>query len=169
MPFDLINEEAGRDIGIGLGRVVAVDSKALTADQARFLRIQIELPLNKPLRRGGPVISPKGDKSMVAFKYERLVGLCFRCGTLGREEKFFKVLIEMVEGENPYGEWMKAGYRGSQGNMRRRPQDFPQRHEGIDRSDQGEGPPATATEPDSNKNGFAFNDAWLTLQVRKQT
>ena len=50
LPFDLINEDVGRDIGSGLGRAVAVDSKALTADQARFLRIRVEIPLNKPLR-----------------------------------------------------------------------------------------------------------------------
>ena len=49
LPFDLINEDAGRDIGSGLGRVVDVDSKALTANQARFLRIRVEIPLNKPL------------------------------------------------------------------------------------------------------------------------
>ena len=63
LPFDLINEEVGRDIGSGLGRMVAVDSKALMADQARFLRIWVEIPLNKPLRPESPVISPEGDKS----------------------------------------------------------------------------------------------------------
>ena len=49
LPFDLINEDVGRDIGSGLGRVVAVDSKALTTNQARFLKIRVEIPLNKPL------------------------------------------------------------------------------------------------------------------------
>lgn len=67
------------------------------------------------------MVSPEGDKTVVAFKYERLVGLCFRCGTLGHDEKGCKFPLEMVGGENPYGEWMKAGFRGSQGNMRRRP------------------------------------------------
>lgn len=84
--FDLIIEEARRDIGSGLGRVVVVDSKALTVDQARFLKIQIEIPLDKPLRRGGPMIILEGDKTMVAFKYERLVGLCFRCGSLAMKK-----------------------------------------------------------------------------------
>ena len=124
LPFDLINEDAGRDIGSGLGRVVDVDSKALTADQARFLRIRVEIPLNKPLQRGSPVISPEGDKALVAFKYERLVRLCYRCGMLGHEEKYCVVPLETVEGEHPYGEWMNVGYRGSQGNMGRRPQGF---------------------------------------------
>ena len=76
-----------------------VDSKALTADQARFLRIRVEIPLNKPLRRGSPVISLEGDKALVAFKYERLVGLCYRCGMLGHEEKYCIVSLETAKRE----------------------------------------------------------------------
>ena len=49
MPFDLINEEAGLDIGRGIERVVEVDCKALASDQARFLRIRVEIPLEKPI------------------------------------------------------------------------------------------------------------------------
>ena len=67
------------------------------------------------------MISPEGDKALVAFKYKRLVGLCYRYGMLGHEEKFCIVPSEMAERENLYEEWMKAGYRGSQGNMGRRP------------------------------------------------
>lgn len=39
LPFDLFTEEVGLDIGMGLGRVVEVDYKGFTSDQARFLRI----------------------------------------------------------------------------------------------------------------------------------
>ena len=39
LPFDLINEEAGLDIGQGIRRGVEVDCKALASDQARSLRI----------------------------------------------------------------------------------------------------------------------------------
>lgn len=35
----------------------------------------------------GPVTNPEGDSFMVAFKYERLVGLCYACGHLGHEKK----------------------------------------------------------------------------------
>nr|POF18755.1 uncharacterized protein CFP56_59889 [Quercus suber] len=159
LPFDLINEEAGRDIGRGLGRVVAVDSRALTADQAKFLRIRIEIPLDKPLRRGGPVISPEGDKTMVAFKYERLVGLCFRCGTFGHEEKVCKLPLVTVGGGNPYGEWMKAGFRGSQGNMKRSPQDYPRRREDSGRPERGGGPPSSAAEQNSNYGALVIYEA----------
>ena len=34
--FDLLSEEVGRDIGNGLGKVVEVDLKALSSDQAVF-------------------------------------------------------------------------------------------------------------------------------------
>ena len=37
LPFDLINEEAGRDIGRSIGELVEVDCKAFNSDQAKFL------------------------------------------------------------------------------------------------------------------------------------
>ena len=77
LPFDLINEEAGRDIGQGIGRVIDMDNKAIASDQARFLRVRVEMPLDKPIPRGAPIFSSKGDKVWVAFQYECLVGLCF--------------------------------------------------------------------------------------------
>ena len=63
LPFNLINEEASSDTGKSIGELVEVDCKAFKLDQSRFLRIRVEVPLNKPLRRGGPVISPEGETS----------------------------------------------------------------------------------------------------------
>ena len=45
------------------------------------------MPLDKPIRRGAPVISPEGDRVWVAFQYERLLGLCLSYGFLGHEAK----------------------------------------------------------------------------------
>ena len=42
----------------------------------------MELPLDKPLCRGGVVASPKGDNVCIGFKYEHLVGLCYQCGRI---------------------------------------------------------------------------------------
>lgn len=61
MLFDLINEEVRLDIGRGIRSVVEVDRKALALNQASFLRIQVEILLEKPLRRGGQVVNPEGD------------------------------------------------------------------------------------------------------------
>ena len=54
LPFDLLLEEVGREIGSGLGEV-----------------------LDKPLRGGRVVASPEGDKVCIGFKYKRLVGLYY--------------------------------------------------------------------------------------------
>nr|POE59542.1 hypothetical protein CFP56_15748 [Quercus suber] len=72
LPFELFNEEVGMDIRNRIGTVVAIDCKSLASDQARFLRIRVEVPLDKLLRRGASILSPEGDKVWVAFQYERL-------------------------------------------------------------------------------------------------
>lgn len=87
LPFDLINDEEGLDIGKRLGRVVEVDKKTFSSDQARFIRVRVAIPLEKPIRRGGYVSNPKGDQVQIGFKYERLVGLCFQCGLFGHDAK----------------------------------------------------------------------------------
>nr|POF10469.1 hypothetical protein CFP56_04694 [Quercus suber] len=56
VPFELFNEEAARDIGSGIGTVIDVDDKQFSLEQARFLRIRVEIPLNQPLRQDGPVV-----------------------------------------------------------------------------------------------------------------
>ena len=111
LPFDLITEQMGWDIGKAIGRVLDVDSKAIVSNQARFLRVHVELPLDKSIRRGAPVLSLKGDKVMVAFQYERLMGLCYNCGLLGHEAKGCNAGMRRQGEDSPYGEWLKAGSR----------------------------------------------------------
>lgn len=65
LPFDLINVEAGLKIRNSLGQVVEVE--ALTRDQARFLRVRVVTPLDKPIRRGGSIVNPEGDKTWISF------------------------------------------------------------------------------------------------------
>ena len=71
----------------------------------------MEVSLNKPLRPGGPVISPEREETRVAFQYERLVRWCFNCGRIGHEQGDCSVPVSAEKGERPNGEWLKAGYR----------------------------------------------------------
>uniref|UniRef100_A0A7N2L855 CCHC-type domain-containing protein n=1 Tax=Quercus lobata TaxID=97700 RepID=A0A7N2L855_QUELO len=115
LPFDLINEEAGSDIGRSIGELVEVDYEAFNSDRSKFLQIRVEVPLDKPLRWGGPVISLKGETSRVAFRYEHLVGWCFNCGRIGHDKKECPLPIKADNGDRPYREWLKAGISGETG------------------------------------------------------
>lgn len=50
--FEHMAEEAGKDIGSKLGRVIEVDKRLLQANHAKFLRVRVDLSIEKPLRRG---------------------------------------------------------------------------------------------------------------------
>ena len=128
LPFDLINEDAGMDIGQGIRRVVEVDCKALAFKQARFLRVKVEIPLHRLIRKGGQIESLEGDRVRVAYKYERMVGLCFQCGQLGHKVARCLHPYEGTVVSRPYGEWLRAGAKtkleGSQSRA-----DSPPRHD----------------------------------------
>ena len=86
-PFDCMSEEVGRELGSKLGRYIESDKRSWLPEQAKFIRIRVDLPIDKPLRRGGNIVNIEGDKFWVSFKYERLPNFCFFCGLLGHDEK----------------------------------------------------------------------------------
>nr|POE62224.1 uncharacterized protein CFP56_71170 [Quercus suber] len=111
LPFEFFSEDVAMDIGKGIGKVVEVDCKGVAADQAKFLRIRVEVSLDKPLRWGSKIKGPDGEVVWVVFKYERLISFSFRCGFLGHESKACEKPRDRTEQENQYGEWMKARFR----------------------------------------------------------
>ena len=64
--------EVGRDLGNCLGKFIESDRRTGHSDQAKFMRIRVDLQLDKPLRRRGKVAGEDGEKLWVSFKYERL-------------------------------------------------------------------------------------------------
>ena len=94
LPFELMTEEARKDIGCKLGKVIEVDRRALQADQPKFLCVRVDLPIEKPLRRGGYITNIDGERGWVAFKYERLPTFCFSCGKLGHDDKHCTMVSE---------------------------------------------------------------------------
>ena len=60
-----MTKEAGRDIGSKIGRVIEVDKRSWQADQAKFMRVRIDLPIEKSLRRGRYVTNMDGDRCWV--------------------------------------------------------------------------------------------------------
>ena len=109
LPFEHMTEEAGRNIGGKLGRVIEVDKRSWQADQAKFMRVRVDLPIEKPLRRGGHVTNMDGERCWVSFKYERLPTFCVTFGKIGHDDKHCGIEIEKQPLEWQYGKWMRAG------------------------------------------------------------
>ncbi|KAK9996495.1 hypothetical protein SO802_021184 [Lithocarpus litseifolius] len=136
LPFDLINEEDAWNISKGLNQLVEVGTKTFSSEEDQFICIHVEILLNKPIRQGGCVASPEGDQVRAGFKYERLVGLCYQCSIFSHEPKECPTLKEQQLTENPYGEWLKAGYRKIGDSSKRRRSSSPRR-ETVPKTTQG--------------------------------
>ena len=82
-----MSKEVGQDLGNSLGRFIEGDKRAAQSDQAKFMRIRVNLPIDKPLQRKGQIVNMEGETCWVSFKYERLPTLCYLCGKMGHDNK----------------------------------------------------------------------------------
>ena len=103
-----MSKGVGRDIGNSMGCFIEIDKWAKQSKQAKFMRIRVDLPIDKPLRRGGNVVGMDGDKYWVHYKYERLPTFCFLCGKMGHDDKHCHACSDRHNATPPYGDWLRA-------------------------------------------------------------
>ena len=104
-----MSEEAGKGIGSKIGKVIEVGKISLQAEQAKFMRIRVEIPIGKPLRRGGNITTTDDDRCWLTFRYERLPTFCYICGLMGHDDKHCCKSQQEGMKERQYGEWLRAG------------------------------------------------------------
>ena len=85
LPFKHMSQEIGKDIGSKIGRFIEVHKRSWQYDQAKFMRVRVDLEIDKPLRRGAYITSSDGERLWLSFKYERLPIVCFIFGKLGHD------------------------------------------------------------------------------------
>lgn len=81
-----MNLTIGEIIGKKIDTFLAVDSRMAGGERGKLVRVQVELPLDKPIKRGGHVTLGSGTKHWVDYKYERLNKFCYYCGSLLHEQ-----------------------------------------------------------------------------------
>lgn len=52
-----MSDEVGRELDNNIGKFIEVDWRVRQSDQAKFMRVKVDLQLDKPLRRGGKVFA----------------------------------------------------------------------------------------------------------------
>lgn len=108
LPFEMMDKEVGMELGNSLGKFMEANKRLGQADQARFMRIRVDLPLDKPLRRGGKIVNAEGGKFWITFKYERLPCFCYLCGRMGHDEKHCPNISNWRNALKQYGDWLRA-------------------------------------------------------------
>ena len=86
-----------------------MDKRSLQTEQAKFMRIKVEIPIDKPLCRGGNITNVEGKWFWLTFRYERLPTFCYICGLIGHDDKHCHMSQSKGVKERQYGEWLKAG------------------------------------------------------------
>ena len=85
VPFDIMALKVAMEIGNKMGVVEDVERRRRSEEQNLFLRVKVALPISKPIRRGGFLMSLDGNRHWVDYKYERLPVFYHFCGILGHD------------------------------------------------------------------------------------
>lgn len=102
-------------IGNYIGEFVTSCSKNFTGIWRDYLRVRVQIDIDKPLKRRMKIQRTKDEGYWVNFKYERVPTFCFICGVIGHSERFCHRLFEKELDAivKPYGLFMKAPDRRS--------------------------------------------------------
>lgn len=118
IPKGFISESILASIGNFVGKYVKADPANFADTWKQYVRIRVNLDVQKPLKRCMKIKREGGSWSWVNFKYERLGNFCFVCGIIGHTERECNVLYAHPEKEVDwaYGTWLRAqGQGGKQG------------------------------------------------------
>ena len=101
-------------IGSHLGQVLEADIvDDPSGSWKKFLRVQVDIPIEKPLLSG--FFLPRLNKSniWIGFKYEKLANICYKCGIIGHEERscegnLFQLCNPKGTSFNATSPWLRA-------------------------------------------------------------
>ncbi|CAA0829202.1 Unknown protein [Striga hermonthica] len=116
VPLEWQSPEVGIKVGSVFNNVFNVSVINANGNGGRALRILVGVDIEEPLPRCSAI--RLGDQAtMVTFKYERLVNLCYYCGHIGHLDRDCAIKLGDVEKRalkmGQFGEWMKISeYRG---------------------------------------------------------
>lgn len=99
-----MDKRHGTQIGSAIGRVLDVDVDMNDTGWENYLRVRIEIPLNKTLARGR-FITIKDESFWIPFKYEKLPRICYNCGKIFHDTE---CKSDGTSNSNQYGSWLRV-------------------------------------------------------------
>ncbi|XP_042983219.1 uncharacterized protein LOC122312628 [Carya illinoinensis] len=103
LPFAGMNRQLGERIGEAIGKVHTVEVDDQGHGWGSYLRIKVDVDVNKPLVRGR-MVNLGGKQSWSHFKYERLPNFCFKCGLLKHVNGKCPNFDPSIQSQDQYGQ-----------------------------------------------------------------
>ncbi len=118
-----MGKDTGQKIGALVGLVEEVDVNDDEPGWGEYLRVKVMVDLSKPLARGR-MLHVQNRSIWIAFKYEKLPKLCYRCeiiihGQQGCNRDGSHRSVAKVN-DQPYGPWLQVIFplrRGMRGHL----------------------------------------------------
>lgn len=76
LPFDLMTDDVGKEVGNHISCYVSGDKRKNPTDKARYMRVRVEVDIRNLLHRRGFVLSLEGECISVFYQYKRLPAFC---------------------------------------------------------------------------------------------
>ena len=111
IPLRFLNKAVAEKLYAVVGTIWQDVDEAET-DGGSFLRMKVIIDINKPLCRGRLISLPHGEQSWVAFKYERLLNICYWYGCLNHGDRDCDLWVEsegsLTKESQAYRVWIRA-------------------------------------------------------------
>ena len=107
-----------QNIGNYIGTFLVADDTNFTGTRKPFLRIRVEMDVERPLKHRMKIKSPDSDWFWIEFRYEKFPTFCFICGCLGHLDRKCVKVYDFPDGitPKPYGAWMRVNPCTGQSN-----------------------------------------------------
>ncbi|PON50145.1 Zinc finger, CCHC-type [Trema orientale] len=112
LPRNCVSEENALKIRSRLSKVEDID---VVKGFSKFARVRVDIDIENPFPAGFFYENEKEKVRWISFRYERLAGLCYKCGLLGHSSKNCKISkVETLTHEalgiivQLYGPWIRA-------------------------------------------------------------
>ncbi|MFQ6619423.1 hypothetical protein Gotur_001338 [Gossypium turneri] len=114
IPMEYMDRDMALEVGTAIGEVLAIDWRDRDGGWTEYMRIRINIDINKPLRRVVHFTNHGGEEFVCSIRYEKLPRFCYICGLIGHTTQKCKEQKNSNESQGnifQYGKWLRVPIR----------------------------------------------------------